>query len=1049
MNTNDFISINGVKFGTRPYYVGTVYNEDAICFATFGAKQSINYGDFKTAGYTFTSDLKSDFLSIQNNDLIGDYRNDLYEKTTLASKDDYIRKKEGNIAIPTKAELETLLNNSTISCRVENNGKLDVVIDVYDNDNTHVGEIEIPTLGYVNYISDNKNNPTEYTLQRNGKNTYCNGTYEYYDVYLLTSDLKYYGDNGDATRSIAQVYYIKIAVKYELDKKTPDPYDLEFVEYSIDSSYFIDNIKCNEGLNSFHKDSAFMVLPIRYDGDIEVEVEGELLLNDYPIQNFNQTSDPKMPPVFEISPFGTPEIKNSVYNFTFTKALSNGYSEILTRLHITDVDNLTLYNYKKCEKLNDGSIKIEHDSGYWIINDNECLYLLGGKLIFDDRNLFGENNNTGNISIKVNFYKTTNHDVPDDNFVLPSIYKPFYIKKLYTVEDKQSTTNSRGVNFSMHINAYNGIGLFAYKGLLNENLENHKNPCGLPNTSSVDKYKHVFCGSVGFEEMPVEVETTLNEYFGNTTIFSEKFNYFYQTNRFNDLYAIGVSNSNFDLSGTIGVNFYDVFVDVPIFRHNPLILSNYNDSVFDFICCLEKSAGGPNNAFKDSLQVIFEEKFNSVIEPNEKFKFNRDINTESITKYFGEYYGDSGVKINQIDDTSYEVVTWKDRYFSNGSGGVRYYIVNEAFYNNYLVPNGVSTQSLIVSDSSRYDFIRYKEEYYKNREYYDLNPHLVDFKNSDLWNDETKWTVILGIDENGNPTTTEDRYDGYVINFPSGTKMYADTHPDKELTFTNTFHTSSVSNLQGYYTWTMGIDTQKLDQNFIVMDLMLANQVNLDHKYKVSFWVRNSDTSKIRIQIKLSCKKGDTGWYNNNDSAIFIVGTGETRYIEFLGYPFGTSSNKANIQLWIGPDEKDEKTKEYKQTKYDITTIFITEFASYVPFFDMIPALRNSTGCIYSTGNSEDIPNFKAPMASEVYNDSGGKTIVDPSMLDSYFNNDINQEFYFVGVYSPLTQLSGLCTDENENNSYVKQIKYGNQIIPQIDSTSIIVSYGSVGKFEF
>ena len=244
------------------------------------------------------------------------------------------------------------------------------------------------------------------------------------------------------------------------------------------------------------------------------------------------------------------------------------------------------------------------------------------------------------------------------------------------------------------------------------------------------------------------------------------------------------------------------------------------------------------------------------------------------------------------------------------------------------------------------------------------------------------------------------------------------------------------------------IDTQELDQNFIVMDLMLANQVNLDHKYKVSFWVRNSDTSKIRIRIKLSCKKGDTGWYNNNDSAIFIVGTGETRYIEFLGYPFGTSSNKANIQLWIGPDEQTTGSpKKYKQTKYDITTIFITEFAPYVPFFDMIPALRNSTGCIYSIGNSEDIPNFKAPMASEVYNNSGGETIVDPSMVESYFLNEINQEFYFVGVYSPLTQLSGLCTDEN--GSYVQQIKYGNQIIPQIDSTSIIVSYGSVGKFEF
>jgi hypothetical protein len=65
---------------------------------------------------------------------------------------------------------------------------------------------------------------------------------------------------------------------------------------------------------------------------------------------------------------------------------------------------------------------------------------------------------------------------------------------------------------------------------------------------------------------------------------------------------------------------------------------------------------------------------------------------------------------------------------------------------------------------------------------------------------------------------------------------------------------------------------------------------------------------------------------------------------------------------------------------------------------------------------------------------SNGSDIVDS--ISDY------KPLYLIGASTPLTRLEGSCTDPE--SAYVKHIKDNTELLPQINSTSIIYSYGKV-----
>ena len=154
--------------------------------------------------------------------------------------------------------------------------------------------------------------------------------------------------------------------------------------------------------------------------------------------------------------------------------------------------------------------------------------------------------------------------------------------------------------------------------------------------------------------------------------------------------------------------------------------------------------------------------------------------------------------------------------------------------------------------------------------------------------------------------------------------------------------------------------------------------------------------------------------------------------------------------------------KEYvdNREQYDLKMNEFTyeDSMTNIPFLNMTPALKNTEGYYYS----DNEVNVDFPFAMEVYCELSRNGI--PSIGNtnySYFynlkiksfeinNTNSNINLYLIGVYSPLTALSGACCvyedgiNNNEDTPYVREIKNGSELIPQIDSTTIIMNFGLV-----
>ena len=1125
MNSNDFISLKGVKWGEYPYYYGDTYNEGSIYFATLGCKKAFQYKDFAEGMTSINVSEKANYLSLYNNGGLKEYYGDgLFQKNNnLATSEDFIRNNNAKIAIPTEAELKRLINSSDISCY---NGKL--LIQPYETNNgvkTYKGDIWIPLLGIVNYKADKVSTTTKYDVRNgslkqvgigfhkgihekdwtgtppsgfpfvivetrytsNGLSSYeyykCyEGGYYYSDVFLLTSSIPKDESGNIITnkdtygKTFARVLRIEIeADVLPDDESTPEYGDVEFLSFKVkvnsknEQLIYFENIKCCDGTTAEYKDRGFMVLPIRYDGNISVETNGGLLINENNFFNYNQDADKTSKPYFLIAPFGIPQITNGNYNYVFERGLI-GTHPISTLFSLPNGFNSSIIDFKSYNYIDD-KIKVYSNTNksYWIISNSECLYIKKTStntynLIFDDRPLFGSSNNATILDIYTNIDYQEEYTVSSDRFVLPSIYKPFYIKRIYSI-DRFNDIESSDYNCSVYTSVYNGIGLFAHKGestsgstsggtyvstVSNEpstvGIENVVGGAGgfinsnlLPNLPDVNvKAESMGCGSTAITSfIPNNLKTKLNSYFNYDVTFSESFEVFYEAEKYNDIYVVGYTDDKVELSTSDKTYKIELFGDypLPIYRKRPLILSDYNNSVFDFLDSYAYSITSGGTLERTYVSTV--EFFKSVEEPKTKMSFNKnksggimsgsigvgfaeiDITTEEkFGNFFGTYYGYTITDVCfATQPNSFGNPVFKN-YISEGrENGIRYYLVNYAFYSNYI--NNVYRQY----EGYVYDFIRYNDEYYKNREYYDLNPHVVDFKDSDTWY-----------------STTDISYE------KEESAMLFGLYPSNTgLNLSDDMVTISTGLIDGKDTWSVYVNKDSAILYNIVSSIKYVNSIDFNLQYKVSFWILNSDAATIRVRVKLGDYKDIASFSSSEDEAngkapyrIFIIKPNEKRYVEFVGYPF----KEADIQLWVRPEYINVNTNEYYRVSFRISQVNIETITYILPFFDMIPALKNTKGYVYSDDRE---PNFNAPMAIELYADSDS---VDFIRQES--NTEVDTTTFLIGVYNKLTKLDGPCCAVDSslknygsiNNRYFEQIKNGSEILPQNNDRTIIYCYG-------
>lgn len=764
MIKTDFVNVKGIEWGKYPYYYGDTYSDGNVYFATFGCKKAIQYKDFVAGDKTISE--KTDYLSMYNNGgLKKYYGEDIFQqKKSLVSRDDFIRTEEKFYAIPTEEELQKLIDNSDIYCY---NGKLIIKpYEMNDGIKNYKDEISIPFLGLIEYeyIADTASTTEKYNvikggikqvgigfheeinpsnwnnvppdgypfviIQKDGSgNIYRYDCYEYgfyySDIYLLTSSIPKYKDGNNNGETFARVLRIEIEAKtLDDDPSTPEYGDVEFLSFEIkvDSEgkrlIYFDDIKCCDGTTSTYKDRGFMVLPIKYEGVVNVNITGNLLLNGIPFLGYNQDANKDVVPYIKINPFGIPKIENSKYNYTFSKDISDGSSILETSFYLPNGTPSYLSDIIEITKIDSDKAKIKNLTGengnYWILSNNECLYSYPKnsrikQIIFDDRSFFSREEKTTTINITINTRFKDNYTVGYNRFVLPSIYKPFYIKSLIGVEVFPEGYNETFVT-TTQTNVYNGIGLFAYRGI------GHS-----PNASGSILDKESESTSNKTQSLPNDLKEKLDSYFDMDNRFSKEFEFFY--NPYFDTYAIGLIYSNVKISKSDNTLEYDCSNDpLPIFRQKPLILSNYNDSVFDFVDVVK--AYDPSDDYRNNTRLKINQNFNSVIEPNKKMKFNSERGY-SIDINFGELFGNIKGSLTSIFDVHNNI---NDIIQEGRKKGIRYYMVNEAFYLNY-----VYNYSNDEETDEATGFIKYSGEYYNNREYYDLNPHKVDFKHTSIW----------------------------------------------------------------------------------------------------------------------------------------------------------------------------------------------------------------------------------------------------------------------------------------------------------------------------
>lgn len=750
---------NDIKWGSYPYYYGETYNKNNICYLTFGCTDALTYGEIdRDSGITINSNYdKYLAMDINSKNYYGD---GIFQRKTLSSDDDYIRKLEGNFAIPTKDELASLLDNSNIYVTKQNN-EFGIIIAPLEG----TGSIFIPFMGYVGYniqnntLVGNINNITKFYYGEKKEwleNKYSEFVEYTYSNYLLVSDL---ATNNDEVW-VAEIRVLPNKIQTDLDEDDVAD-DLEFIGFDIvqqdGKPYAFREIPYSTNKT---KNMGMIVLPIYSDNNFNITFNGGLYLNGSILGNFNQNTGNDNPPLFKFEGFGAPAVVDGIYNETFSITKHTTYS-LGTIFKKDENTTIVIDEFETNNFINEGEnkVKIKNGKNYWILENNPNLYKIdlnenSSLIVLDTRGLFNSKQTSINIDVSVDF--TEKYE--PKGFVLPSIYKPFHIKRLYSIDYFNGN-----YDLTFNLSVYNGIGLFAKQGTNNEpkmrsifndinnssNDQLHVNQSNNGNTSLitpgwVNPNITTGGGTTGggttggstsgstltgttendkvvqdyYTNEDYDLSTTLNSYFDGDPRFYENVYDLYDKKE--DLYAVGLINDSV-VVGSQGLS-----PAISVYRTKPLILCNYNESIFEVI------GWGEVVNLKKQGTVFVDTNFISVKEPYKNTQFNRSQNINYGGIKFGDLY--DKVKIYYmpiITSTGAEARVWP-RYYSEtdvvniissgNTNGIRYYLVNKAFYDNY------------ISSPESKNGVSYNEEYLKNKEFYDLNPHLVDFTVGDTYN---------------------------------------------------------------------------------------------------------------------------------------------------------------------------------------------------------------------------------------------------------------------------------------------------------------------------
>lgn len=774
MNSTHFIKDKyDIKWGCYPYYRGDTYNKNNICYLTFGCSAVKTYGEIdRNSGVTISSDYNKYLaMDISSKNYYGD---DIFQRKTLGSDDDYIRKSDVKFAIPTKDELKNLLDNSNIYVAKQNN-EFGIIIAPLEG----TGSIFIPFMGYVGYNIQNNTlvgNITGITKGYYGikkewlENDYSEFVEYSYSNYFLVSDL---ATNNDVW--VAEIRVSLHTINKDLDEDGEKD-DLEFIGFDIQQQdgkpYAFREISYS---TNKVKNMGMIVLPIYHNDDFNVNFNGGLYNDGSILDNFNQETGNEKPPLLRIEGFGSPKTNGGFFDERFSVKNKTLYDlKTVFKKNENTSYEMSEFETKNFIKEGENKVKIKNGDNYWIIENNPNLYKIdiGGGLscmIFDTRDLISNNQTTINIDINVNIkekYET-------NRFVLPSIYKPFYIKRIYSIDYAEGI-----YELTFNISVYNGIGLFAKQGTnnmpkmrsiggnfgfedmggssndqfqinqsnsntglvtpgwVNPNITTGSGSSGSSSDGSTSgstsgstggpigpalsgstntKPNWDYKDSVYYTKEDYALRTTLNSYFDGDARFYENMYDLYDKKE--DLYAIGLINDNVAV-GSTGLS-----PVISVYRTKPLILCNYNESIFEVI------GWGEAANLEKQENVFLDTSFISVKEPYKNTQFNRNKTTNYGDIKFGNLY--DKVKIYYMTAAQNGGGLWIKYYSkddvvniisSGNSNGIRYYLVNQAFYDNY------------ISSPESKNGVSYNEEYLKNKEEFDLNPHLVDFTVGDTYN---------------------------------------------------------------------------------------------------------------------------------------------------------------------------------------------------------------------------------------------------------------------------------------------------------------------------
>jgi hypothetical protein len=284
--------------------------------------------------------------------------------------------------------------------------------------NTLVGNITGITKGYYGEKNDYTGNFSD-AIEYSHTN------------YFLVSDL--------ATNNEVWVAEIRVSlhtINKDLDEDGAAD-DLEFIGFDIQPQdgkpYAFRKIQYST--NKF-KNMAMIVLPIYSDNNFNITFKGGLYLNGSTLGNFNQNTGNDNPPLFKFDGFGVPAVVEGVYNETFSMTKQTAYS-LGTTFKKDENTTIVIDEFETKNFINEGEnkVKIKNGKNYWILENNPNLYKVDinenkSLMALDTRGLFGSKQTSINIDVSVDF--TEKYE--PKGFVLPSIYKPFHIKRLYSID---------------------------------------------------------------------------------------------------------------------------------------------------------------------------------------------------------------------------------------------------------------------------------------------------------------------------------------------------------------------------------------------------------------------------------------------------------------------------------------------------------------------------------------------------------------------------------------------------------------------------------------